>query len=128
MKERVSLNENDDLWRALDNNGTNTFSREEIKSIVAEVPGQNDELDWWWILKLDARKYLLLRGWCDYTGWDCCSGTDELGIFKSALQAAKAAPETGEFHYDNRNVRNTLIGQVKGTTPFATIIIENRVE
>lgn len=124
VKERQSLNENDDLWRALANNNTSTFYREEIKSIIAEVPGENDELDWWWILKLDTRKYLLLRGWCDYTGWDCRSGIDELGIFKSALLAAKAAPESGDY----RNVRNTLIGQVKGTTPFATIIIENKVE
>lgn len=126
VEERESLNPNDDLWYALENNPPATFSVVEIESIVAEVPGENDELDWWWILKLGEGKYFLLRGWCDYTGWDCQSAIDEsYGTFPSALEAAKAAPDCDEAaRYCERNIEEALIGQVNGTVPFGTITID----
>lgn len=126
VKERQSLNPNDDLWYALECNGA-SFGRDDVVSIVAEVPGANDEMAWWWILKIrtpnwSRSKYMLFSGWCDYTGWDCRSGVEEHGYFAGALKAAQAAPESD----GGRPVRDSLIGQIKGTEPFGLVTIEYR--
>ncbi len=109
------VHEDDDIWYALASNSSETFSEEDIRDICAEVPGENDELHWWWVLKLTDGRFVLVEGWCDYTGWDCQSGITEHGIFTSALKAAKAAPELGE--YDNRTIRKNLVAQIKGKQP-----------
>lgn len=106
---------NDDLQYALTNNPPETFKSEDITHIVAEVCGANDEDAWWWILKMKNKKFFLLSGSCDYTGWDCQSGIDEQGYFKTALQAAKATPEN-----TSRKIRKNLIAQVKGKQPLFT--------
>lgn len=120
MEERDSLNPNDDLWYAMACNNP-SFSRDDVLSIVAEVPGQNDELTWWWILKLRVQgqnraKYLLLSGWCDYTGWDCRSGLDEEGLHRTAWEAATNAPEQD----GGRDIQFILLGQLNGDVPFGT--------
>ena len=112
------IRKNDDLWYALSYNPPDTFAVDDIKDIVAEIPGENDELNWWWILKLKTKKFVLLSGWCDCTGWDCQSGIDEIGIFKTALQAAKSSPVKEE--YSKRLIRKNLMGQIKGIYPKFT--------
>ena len=109
---------NDDLWYAIENNGLNDFSEADIKDIVAEVPGENDEYSWYWILKLTNKKYALLSGWCDYTGWDCQSGLKTLGVYNTALQAANAAPKEEEC--SKRFIRLNLVNQIKGKYPKFT--------
>lgn len=112
------VHENDDIWYALDNNATKMFQPEQIEDIVAEVPGQNDEFNWWWILKLGIDKYVLVSGWCDYTGWDCQSGVTEYGIFNSPMLAAEAAPDIEE--YSNRAIKPNLVAQLRGEYPKFT--------
>jgi hypothetical protein len=125
MKEFSFLAEEygDDLRCALQNNSPKTFNPEDITHIVAEVCGENDELAWWWILKMNNGKFFLLSGSCDYTGWDCQSGINERGFFNTPLQAAKASPEKEE--YGNRSIQLNLIRQVKGEQPLFTYVEEN---
>jgi len=62
-------NEGDDLWYALDDTPPTLYAVEDVEDIVAEVPGENDELNWWWILQLRDGRHALVSAWCDYTGW-----------------------------------------------------------
>jgi hypothetical protein len=129
-KFRIKQNayENDDLQYALENNPPNEFKPEEITHIVAEVCGENDGCDWWWILKLTNNRFFLLSGGCDYTGWDCQSSIIEYGFFSSALKAAEAVPFKDTY---NREIRANLLAQVKNKQPFGTyiedyIVIDNK--
>jgi len=108
-------NRNDDLKYCLMCNKPAKFIEADIVKIVAEVPGQNDEYNWHWILKLKNRKYAYLVAWCDYTGWDCKSGIKIEEITNTALQAAKLAPVVEEW--SNRKIRVNLIAQIKGQQP-----------
>jgi hypothetical protein len=117
---RNSLNENDDIWSALECNSPETFQIGEVESIEAEVPGANDELAWWWILRLANDRYILVKGACDYTGWDCQSYIEEFDIVETALAAAQLAPEFED--YSSRKIKQNLVNQVLGEQPFGTEI------
>lgn len=117
---RNRLNPDDDIWSALECNSPTHFIIGEVESIEAEVPGANDELNWWWILQLANDSYILVSGWCDYTGWDCQSGISEYEIVDTALAAAQLAPEFEE--YSDREIKKNLINQVLGEQPFGTEI------
>ena len=108
----------DDLYYAIEYNPPEQFSKEDILEIVAEVVGENDEFSWWWVIKMKNKKYFLLEGWCDYTGWDCQSGINEYGYFNTALKAGLASPE--KCGYSNRAIRKNLVGQIKGKYPKFT--------
>jgi len=121
MKMRNSLNPNDDIWLALDCNYPKSFGVGEVESIEAEVPGANDELSWWWILRLTNDRYILVSGWCDYTGWDCQSGITEYEIVDTALAAAQIAPEfENEWRDEGREIKKNLVNQILGEQPFGT--------
>ena len=109
--------ENDDLWYAIEYNGI-SVPTDSIVDIIAEIPGENDEYDWWWVLNIDGKGFMLFSGGCDCTGWDCQSSVEEHGFFETALQAAKAAPEAEK--YTKRSIKKWLIEQVEGTRPFGT--------
>lgn len=97
-----------------------------IETIVAEVVGQNDELNWYWIVKFKEEfdrhtgtGYALIVGWCDYTGWDCQSGIDI--TYGSDLEnLVLETPDNEE--YSNRNIRMNLAAQIVGTQPFGCYI------
>lgn len=46
------------------------FDINDIKSVIAQVPGMNDELNWHWVVLLQNGKFAYMVAWCDYTGWD----------------------------------------------------------
>lgn len=50
-----------------------TFNLDDIDQVLAVVPGENDQRDWHWVLRLKDGGVLQLTGGCDYTGWDCSS-------------------------------------------------------
>lgn len=114
----MKVHENDDLWSALECNPINGLTEETIEDIVAEVPGHNDDDNWWWILKIKDKGFLLLSGWCDYTGWDCQSGVEEHGYYMTPLEAAYQSPL--EEEYTKRNIQLELFNQVKEISPFGT--------
>ena len=107
---------NDDLNDCLTYNSPTNFNANDISGIVAEVAGANDEFNWWWIIKLKNKKYILLSAGCDYTGWDCQSWIRREEIYNTALKAAKASPLKEE--YANRNIQKNLILQIKGKQPY----------
>ncbi len=67
---------NDDIQSAMDNNASGLFNYSDIEGLIAEIPGHNDEDDWFWIGKLKDGRFFGARGGCDYTGWDCQSHCD----------------------------------------------------
>jgi len=120
---RQRPNPNDDLWYALEYNPSQSFNHDEVVSILAEVPGENDELSWWWVLELTRERYILVSGWCDFTGWDCQSGIEEYPIVGNKYDAPLYAPASEE--YTGRTIRSNLTKQLSGTQPKYTYM-ENR--
>jgi hypothetical protein len=45
-----------------------------ITDLKLEQEGCNDGDSWIWHLTVNGERWSL-EGWCDYTGWDCQSGT-----------------------------------------------------
>lgn len=118
----MTINKNDDLISAIENNGLKTFTINDMDEIMYEIPGENDEFSWWWIIRLINGKFALLEGGCDHTGWGCQSHLTEMGIFNSAELAAQATPE--EEKYSHRNIRRNLLAQISGEFPRFTYIQE----
>lgn len=101
-----------DLEEALTYNPQEGFGINDIVDTLAEVAGENDGADYYWVVKLKDGRFVLIQGDCDYTGWDCqSSATSKFAT--TALKAAKLAPEKEEY-YDRGNIRNILIKQLKG--------------
>jgi len=48
---------------------TSEFTRDDVEETIAIVNGENDEESWVGVFKLADRRYVVIRGWCDYTGW-----------------------------------------------------------
>lgn len=58
-----------DLQAAIENNDV-SVAVEDINTVLAEIPGENDEFSWHWICRLSKGDYAYFKGSCDYTGWD----------------------------------------------------------
>jgi hypothetical protein len=67
----------------------------DVIEIIAAVNGQNDGEDWVGVFKLKDGRYIKASGWCDYTGWDCQSGTS-LEIAESLEDIVKFGLTQGE--------------------------------
>lgn len=108
--------ENDDIVYAFDNNSLGE-KLEMIDVIVAEVCGENDGVDWYWILQTKDGTFSNAEGGCDYTGWDCQSNASIKEGFKTPEEAIDALniPK-----YDGRkNIKEVLKKQIIGEIPFA---------
>lgn len=77
-----------DLPACLHYNPQADVALEDIREVLAVYEGEHDSRDWRWILKLSGGRFALLKGGCDYTGWDCRSSADS-AIAKTANQAAE---------------------------------------
>lgn len=93
------------------------YRLDDIANIHAEVPGHNDEDNWFWIIELknerEGGKFVITSAWCDFTGWDCQSGGDSQ-IAQSLEDAAMLAPKE-EY---GREIQRNLLAQVRGEQPF----------
>lgn len=97
------LNYDYDLKSAIHYNQLDNFNKDDILNVLAVWEGQNDGDSWRWIVELNNGKFAYLIGWCDYTGWDCQSGLDDL-LADSAEQAANFE--------ENFTVRDDLLSQL----------------
>lgn len=52
------------------------FTIDDVASVHAADPGQNDEQSWMMAGQLKDGRWFFLDAWCDYTGWDCQAGGD----------------------------------------------------
>jgi len=91
---------------------------ENIKSIILEVPGENDAFNWHWICETKDGKYWYLEGGCDYTGWDCRSDLKSNGLFDTIEEAIQASPEKPD--YDDRDIRDIFTKQLNNELVFGT--------
>lgn len=105
--------DSDDIKYAFNYNGLSE-KLDEIDVIVAEVCGENDGADWFWILQMKDGSFANAQGGCDYTGWDCQSSADFEGGFKTPEEAINAIEKT-----DKRLIKETLLKQINGDLPFA---------
>lgn len=109
--------ESDDIVNALDYNPQTNLCKSDIDVIVAEVCGENDGVNWFWIILRKDSKFQYVTGGCDYTGWDCqshCSANDPVENIEEALAQSPECPD-----YDNRKIRQCLTRQVNDEIPFA---------
>ncbi len=103
----------DDLRAAIDEHLE--LSVGDVVDVVAQVPGEADEANWYWIVRLGTGRWALITGGCDYTGWECQSHAD-LFTAESPEAAAALAKDTPS----RRNVSIQLLAQLRGTQPYAT--------
>lgn len=63
------------LHSALANNGQD-WVLDDVASIALSIDNsdEKDEPDYTWILEMKTGEWFAVRGWHDYTGWDCQSG------------------------------------------------------
>ncbi len=105
----------DDIKYAFEYNGLAPHL-DEIESIVAEVCGEHDGCEWFWILKMKDGTFRKAEGGCDYTGWDCQSSASISEPVATVEEALALAPEVDMY---KRGIRRVLTGQVKEEIPFA---------
>lgn len=90
-----------------------SITKEDIKSVLAQIPGEADGPDWYWIIELNNGQFALIQGACDYTGWDCQSYA-EITFADTAEQSAEIAEDC---HY-RINVSDQLLLQLIGSQPY----------
>jgi hypothetical protein len=49
--------------------GLSSFSRDDVKRVIALREGENDEESWLGLFELNDGRFAFLSAWCDYTGW-----------------------------------------------------------
>lgn len=59
-----------DLESAIHYHLTDKLKVGDIKSVLAQVPGEADDANWNWVMEMKDGRYALITGGCDYTGWD----------------------------------------------------------
>jgi hypothetical protein len=85
--------------------------------LYACVMGENDEYDWYWLIRKDKWFYYV-QGGCDYTGWDCQSwgSSSKHKTLKAALEAAPVKEK-----YTDRTPRAWLQAQIDGKEQIGVV-------
>jgi len=87
----------------------------------AQIPGEADGPDWYWVVEMRSeykgKKFALVVGGCDYTGWDCQSSA-KIFFFDTIEEAAQSAKDD----YYRKDVAKQLLKQLKGEQPYALYI------
>lgn len=112
-----NFREADDIMQAFMSNGLK-HELENIDVIVAEVCGQNDGDDWYWILQMKDGTFAHAQGGCDYTGWVCRSNAQITKDFKTAQEALDHL-KMGEYE-TRKGIKENLLCQLNDEQPFAT--------
>lgn len=63
-----------DFAYAIEYNERGPLVEHALTGLLMVEKGYNDGDDWLWLVRLSNGHHWWLRGWCDYTGWDCRSG------------------------------------------------------
>ncbi len=62
-----------DLLYGVRYNSQDDWGFKDLEEVALDIRSDSDEPSFTWILKL-AGRWAAVRGWHDYTGWDCQSG------------------------------------------------------
>lgn len=95
---------------------------EQVKHLMACVPGEADGPDWHWVYILKNDKYGYMYGGCDYTGWDCQAGAqaEEYATLDDLLE--KIGTDLDKWdkkRFDERKIKEQLTKQINGEQPYA---------
>lgn len=105
-----------DLEACLEYNPQQGFDVSDIERVVAVWEGERDEEDWRWVLELKDKRFVLLVGGCDYTGWDCQSSAESY-VEKTAEDAAALVKIMEFFSWRDRpnnvEVSQELLRQIE---------------
>lgn len=107
-----------DLYACLEYNPQGKYLIDDIDKVLAVVEGENDESDWFWILRLkkpvDGNRFVYLTGGCDYTGWDCSSWASSEYAKTARKALALVVPSEKEWSPHATNAAHTkLAAQLK---------------
>lgn len=108
----MSIDLHNDLFSALTYNPQD-FAADDVAAIHANVEG-DDEKPYFWLAEVRGRGFVVLRGWHDFTGWDCQS---DLYVLGWGLAATDALRESGA----PPAIKRELLRQVvEGRTEMST--------
>jgi hypothetical protein len=62
------------LRSGYESNPQKDWSLDDIAYVDLELCDGSDEPNFTWIVRLKSNTWLAVRGWHDFTGWDCQSG------------------------------------------------------
>lgn len=88
-----------------------------VRKVLALFEGENDGDSWRWIFVTNDNRYAFMKGWCDYTGWDCQSGCNVTYFdnIKDTVRFMITEESTGGWQNEKRkDVINSLITQLIG--------------
>ena len=88
----------------------------DIKNVLAQVPGEADGMDWYWIVEMKDGKFYYVTGGCDYSGWGC----RDWGEAKEAATAREAAllAKNDEYDPEKKSIKDQLLDQLIGKQPY----------
>ena len=97
------------------------FALNDVKEIVACIPGEADGPYWHYLCRLSGDKYGYVTAGCDYSGWGCQE--DGEGAIGTLQQMIEKVPEFVDHFYGTRKVRlrKNIIEQVEGNKPYGCI-------
>lgn len=89
----------------------------QIENVLAQVPGEADGADWYWLCLMKNKRYGLFWGGCDYTGWDCQSNMEyrEAPTPKAVLSLLKE----NDVEDTQKPIKQQLLDQIDGKQPYA---------
>ena len=89
----------------------------QIKDVLAQVPGEADGPNWYWLCLMKNGRYGLYWGWCDFTGWDCQSNMEyrEAPTPKAVLSLLKE----NDVEDTQKPIKQQLLDQIDGKQPYA---------
>lgn len=112
-EQATAMNVDYDFCACLEYN-PQPFNLMDVARVLAVIEGENDREDWHWVVRLRDRRFVYLRGGCDYTGWDCRSWADSvfLGPDKRVQQAVnELSPDWNDE--DTGKITVDLLRQLK---------------
>lgn len=88
---------------------------DQIKNVLAQVPGAADSANWYWLCLMKNGRYGLFWGGCDYTGWDCQSNMD----YREGPSIKAVFALLTEVTTEQKSIKQQLLDQVDGKQPYA---------
>ena len=100
-----------DLFECLEYNPQDGITEDSVCDLLAVVEGERDTANWHWVVALRDKKFALIIGGCDFTGWHCQSWAESF-IGESAIECAQKDGNPG--------ARDSLMNQIQSGVRIET--------